>query len=95
MSEFDLRKLKILCYVEGISTVLLFFVSMPLKYYAGMPMAVRVVGGVHGFLFIALVFGLWLAQKEGLINQKMAAVGFVAAVIPFGPFVFERKLGEG
>ena len=36
--------------VEGISTLVLFLVAMPLKYVLGYPMAVTYVGWVHGVL---------------------------------------------
>ena len=50
-----LLRLRILGYVEGVSTLLLFGVAMPLKYAADMPEAVTIVGMVHGILFMALV----------------------------------------
>ncbi|VTP89950.1 DUF3817 domain-containing protein [Sphingobacterium daejeonense] len=47
---------------EAISTVLLFFVAMPLKYFGGIPEAVRVAGSIHGFLvvlFVVLLIACW------------------------------------
>ncbi|WP_246163557.1 DUF3817 domain-containing protein [Sphingobacterium humi] len=47
---------------EAISTILLFFVAMPLKYFAGIPEAVRVAGSIHGFLvvlFVVLLIACW------------------------------------
>lgn len=44
-----MRGLRQLAIVEGISTLVLFFVAMPLKYFAGMPQAVTVVGPFTGF----------------------------------------------
>jgi integral membrane protein len=77
---------------EGISTLLLFFVAMPLKYLAGMPMAVTVVGSIHGVLFLALVSMLVAAVRRVPISKRLAAAGIVAAVVPFGPFVVDRWL---
>ena len=37
---------------EGSTLVILVCVAMPLKYMAGMPMAVRVTGMIHGVLFL-------------------------------------------
>ena len=70
---------------------MLFGIAMPLKYAADMPMAVRIVGGVHGFLFVCLA--IMLAAAVGRISMpwKMALTGIVAAVFPFGPFWFDRK----
>ena len=49
-----LRKLRRLSLCEGVSTLLLFGVAMPLKYFANLPQAVSIVGMLHGILFICL-----------------------------------------
>src|SRR5687768_4136065 len=88
------RALRQLAIVEGISTLVLFLVAMPLKYFAGMPMAVTVVGSIHGFLFIALVLMLLLAIRRVPISFGLAAAGVVAAILPGGPFLLERRLAR-
>lgn len=92
INQVSLRRLRTLSIVEGVSTLLLFFVAMPLKYLADMPQAVRVVGSLHGLLFVCLVASFVLAIKRVPISQSLALKGIVAAVVPFGPFVFDRKL---
>jgi integral membrane protein len=87
----NLRRLSI---VEGISTLILFGIAMPLKYFAGMPAAVRVVGTAHGVLFIALVLMLLLAVRKVPLSPLLAFAGIVAAVVPGGPFVFDRQLAK-
>ncbi|MGZ5431387.1 MAG: DUF3817 domain-containing protein [Thermoanaerobaculia bacterium] len=89
-----LRALRHLAIAEGISTLILFGIAMPLKYMAGMPMAVTIVGSIHGFLFVVLVAMLLLAIRKVPISMKMAAAGIAAAVIPGGPFVLDRKLAR-
>src|SRR5690606_36961382 len=42
--------------IEGISTIILFCIAMPMKYLSDMPQAVTYVGWVHGLLFIAYVY---------------------------------------
>ena len=84
--------LRFLSFVEGLSTLVLFGIAMPLKYMAGKPEAVRIAGSVHGFLFIALVIMLMSAVKRVPISAKMAGMGMLAAIFPFGPFVFDRYL---
>jgi integral membrane protein len=80
--------------VEGFSTLILFGIAMPLKYMAGMPLAVRIAGSVHGFLFVGLVVMLMMAIKRIPISNKMAFAGIMAAVVPFGPFVYDRWLAQ-
>ena len=80
--------------VEGISTLLLFGVAMPMKYFYDMPMAVRIVGSIHGILFIAYCVLLLLAMMERSWGFAKVFWLFVASVIPFGPFVAEVWLGK-
>ena len=89
-----LRRLRTLSLTEGTSTLILFGIAMPLKYLADMPLAVRIVGSVHGFLFVSLVLYAWLCVKKVPIPQKTAFALMVAAVFPFGPFVVDRRLRE-
>ena len=89
-----LSRLRLLSLVEGLSTLLLFGVAMPLKYLADMPMAVRIVGSLHGLLFVCLAIAFLLATRRVPISKGFATAGIVAAVLPFGPFVFDRWLGE-
>jgi integral membrane protein len=80
--------------VEGISTLVLFGIAMPLKYMADLPLAVRIAGSVHGLLFVCLVVMLMLAITRVPISKSMAIAGIVAAIVPFGPFVFDRWLAQ-
>jgi integral membrane protein len=86
------RALRYLAFIEGISTLVLFGIAMPLKYFAGMPLAVRIAGSLHGALFLALVAMLLLAIRKLPISPALAAAGIAAAVLPGGPFVFDRRL---
>ena len=88
-SQF-LSRLRWLSFVEGTSTLLLFGVAMPLKYLADMPLAVRIVG----LLFVCLAIAFLLATQRVPISKTLATAGIIAAVLPFGPFVFDRWLGE-
>lgn len=88
-----LTKLRILGIVEGTSTLILFGIAMPLKYVAGIPQAVTLVGSVHGALFVALVAMFAVGMKRIPLSPRLTALGIVAAVVPFGPFVVDRRLG--
>ncbi|NNE36551.1 MAG: DUF3817 domain-containing protein [Rhodothermales bacterium] len=87
-----LRKLRLLGTIEGVSTLLLFGIAMPLKYLAGKPEAVTVVGSVHGVLFLALVVTFVVGMKRVPIPPLLTAAGIAGAVVPFGPFVVDRWL---
>lgn len=78
--------------VEAVSFLLLIGVAMPLKYFAGMPLAVTIAGWIHGLLFLAFLMCLLVAQGERQWPVRWTAVIFVAALLPFGPFVIDRRL---
>src|SRR4029450_13383905 len=88
----ELRQLRIALLLEGASFVLLLFVAMPLKYMAGLPLAVRVVGSVHGLLFLAFMVALVRAASERRGALGRAPLAFLASIVPFATFVFDRSL---
>jgi integral membrane protein len=65
---------------------------MPLKYLAGWPDAVRVVGMAHGILFMLYVLAAIQAAVEHDWPWKRSALVLVASVLPAGPFVIDAKL---
>lgn len=87
-----LRNLRILGIVEGVSTLVLFGIAMPLKYVAGIPEAVTLVGSVHGALFIMLVCTFVVGMKRIPLTRGLVMAGVAGAVVPFGPFVVDRWL---
>lgn len=80
--------------IEGVSFLLLMGVAMPLKYLAGMPLAVTWVGWAHGVLFVAFVLVLLQAWAGGALSLGKSALAFVAALLPFGPFLIDRRLAK-
>ena len=87
-----LRRLRMMSLIEGVSTLVLFGVAMPLKYLAGLPMAVTLLGSLHGGLFVLLSLMFLWAIKAVPLPAPLAMGGIVAAVFPFGPFLFDRRL---
>lgn len=76
---------------DGISYLVLVGIAMPLKYWAGMPLAVRIVGSLHGLLFVLLCGALlWVLVAARWPFLRAAGV-FVAAFIPFLPLWLDRK----
>ncbi|WP_343524402.1 DUF3817 domain-containing protein [Pedobacter sp.] len=79
---------------EGISYLLLLFVAMPLKYLAHFDLAVKYTGWVHGILFIGYVALLIIAWQEQKWKFGKVALIFVASLLPFAPFIVDRKLKD-
>jgi integral membrane protein len=78
--------------LEGVSFLVLLGIAMPLKYLAGMPQMVSVVGAAHGLLFllfVAAVFQVAFAMRWPL-SRVIGALA--ASVVPFGPFILDAHL---
>lgn len=86
-----IQAFRIMGWLEGLSFLALLFIAMPMKYALGDPQMVKLMGPLHGFLFLGyLLLGHYVADKLGW-NLKTRFYAFIAAVLPFGTFVFERK----
>lgn len=88
---FWLRKAGI---AEGISFLVLMGIAMPLKYFFQQPMAVTVVGWIHGVLFVLFLSLAWEFKTDRDKNLKWFATAFAAALLPAGTFFFDRKLKQ-
>lgn len=78
--------------LEGASFLILLGIAMPLKYFAGMPSAVTIVGALHGLFFVLYVLAIIYATIVLRWKFLRIAGAFVAAFLPFGPFVFDARL---
>ncbi len=87
-----LGRLRLLGLLEGWSFVVLLFVAMPLKYWAGEPAAVKIVGMGHGVLFILCGVAALLAHLTYRWPLGRTALIILATLVPFGPFVAERRI---
>ena len=90
----SLGRLRVVGIAEGISFLALLGIAMPLKYMAGMPMAVRIVGSLHGALFVLYAMVLLIAWLDRGWSFGKAVALFFASVVPFGPFIAERSLAR-
>lgn len=77
--------------LEGISFLLILFVTMPLKYMFDSPMPNKVVGMAHGVLFIVYVYFVIIIAAEEKWPRKQLLMGLAASIFPFGTFIFESK----
>lgn len=91
----SLGRLRLLGFLEGLSFLVLLGIAMPLKYFAGQPGYVRVIGMAHGILFLAYGLAIIQAHLDYGWSVKRSFLLFLASLLPFGPFIADRKLLRG
>lgn len=86
---------RLLAFAEGFSFLFLLLVAMPLKYVYHLPEAVRITGMVHGILFLLYVYFLFDVGTDRRWRKRTMLYGFLASMLPFGPFWFELVYLKG
>ena len=94
MLTTSIGRLRVIGIIEGLSFLLLVFIAMPLKYIWGDPSMVTAVGRVHGLLWVIFCFALVDTKAKKNWTIKQALVPFIASMLPFGPFIIDRKLRD-
>ncbi len=97
LQQMDLLKtqigrLRVIGFIEGVSFLLILFVTMPLKYYAEMLGPNKVIGMVHGLLFVLYVLAVVQCKIEYNWPLKKTALALLASIVPFGTFWADAKL---
>ncbi|HTG57452.1 MAG TPA: DUF3817 domain-containing protein, partial [Niabella sp.] len=78
-------RLRIIGFLEGISLLALIFIAMPLKYGFNSPLAVQILGPIHGALFVLFVINtlsLGIEQQWKFATTTWKVL--LACMIPFG-----------
>lgn len=91
-SENFIRQFRLIGKLEGLSFLLLLGIAMPLKYLAGIPEPVKMIGWAHGLLFILYLLYVAVAKWKLQWTFGQVFLAGLASVIPFGPFVVDKKL---
>jgi integral membrane protein len=86
-----LKSLRLLAILEGISYLLLFGFSMPLKYWANIREPNIYIGYAHGFLFIAFIILAYVFCRQQEWGLKTYFKFFLASLLPYGTFYMEEK----
>ena len=84
-----LRKIAL---VEGLSYLVLLGIAMPLKYLMDQPLAVKVVGWLHGVLFVWLCALILIAMIKAGLSLGRATAVFIASLLPFGPYLLDKRM---
>ena len=86
-----LKTFRILALTEGVSYLLLFALSMPLKYWAGIREPNIYIGYVHGALFIAYVAMATMLWRERNWSNKAYFYLILASLLPFATFYVDSR----
>jgi len=85
-------RLRLIGFIEGVTFLMLFAISMPLKYMMGIGEPNKVIGYIHGVFFIAYIFALIPVSQNFKWDWKTTGLSFVASLLPFGTFVADARI---
>jgi len=90
----NIARLRTAGLIESLSSFTLFFIAMPIKYLAGYPIAVTIVGSVHGGLFILYILILLITVRSPGLPRTTLALALLASLLPFpfGLLVLDPRL---
>ena len=88
------QSFRAIAYLEGLSFLVLLFIAMPLKYFWDSPESTRIVGAIHGALFLLYIVIATIVGKNARWPLKTFILSYVASTLPFGPFIFDRHLSN-
>jgi integral membrane protein len=90
--ESRVKNLRIIGISEGVSFLVLLLIAMPIKYLLGIPEAVKLVGWIHGVLFIAYVIAVFLSIRAMRWGVVGVIVALGASLVPLGTFLLDKQL---
>lgn len=87
-----LRRLRLMAVLEGSTLACLIFLAVPMKHLLGIPIAVRIMGPIHGVAFVAYAWAVTATVSGGGWKPREIARLVIGALIPFAGFINERWL---
>lgn len=87
-----IRLFRYIGLLEGVTTLGLFLVAMPLKYWFGMPQFVPVVGMIHGIAFLVYIGAMVMILPGKGFSAWEWGRTTIAAFFPFGTFLNDPLL---
>lgn len=82
-----LRIFRMIAIFEGLTTIALFLVAMPLKYLFDFPMLIRPVGMTHGVAWLSYLAAMVICMPGKGFSIWQWFRTFIAALFPFGTFL--------
>ncbi len=88
----QIGRLRILGFLEGVSLLVLIFVGVPLKYYFDSPDFTKILGPIHGAIFLLFLVNAFSVGVEQDWKFKTIWKVILATFIPFGTFYIDNKI---
>ena len=85
------KALRIVAVLEAVSFLVLLTATV-VKYTADAEGGVKLMGPIHGTLFLVYVLLVALVAADERWRLKRTVLTLLCAVIPFGGFIADRKL---
>lgn len=82
-----------LAFLEGTSLIVLVFVAVPLKHLFSMDELSKILGPIHGALFVLFILNaIGVATEYRWQFRSTTFKVMIACIIPFGTFYIDRKI---
>ena len=86
-TDWPFALFRLVALFEGLTTLALFLVAMPLKYLFADPSWVPLVGLIHGYAFLAYIVVMVLVLRRRPWADKAWLRTTLASFYPFGTFL--------
>lgn len=83
--------MRILGFLEGISLIVLVFIAVPMKYGYDDASLSKMMGPIHGALFLLFLLNTFSAGMEQKWKAKTTGMILASCFIPFGTFYVDYK----
>ncbi len=88
----QIGRFRIIAFTEGVSFLLILFVTMPLKYVWDIPEPNKAIGMAHGVLFILYVMATFQLKANYIWPKRKMLLALLGSIIPFGTFYVTARL---
>ncbi|GHC61168.1 DUF3817 domain-containing protein [Ulvibacter litoralis] len=89
----NVGRLRLVALLEGLSLLVLIFVSVPLKYLYGVTELSSILGPIHGILFLLFVVTtISVGTEYNWKFKKTTWKVLIACIIPLGTFYIDQTI---
>ncbi|WGK64532.1 DUF3817 domain-containing protein [Croceiramulus getboli] len=86
-----IKSFRTIAILEGISFLIILFVTMPLKYIWEEGLPNKIIGMAHGILFLLYLVLAVLVKQERNWSMRTLGVVWLCSILPFGTFWMEKR----